>query len=213
MDAEKKALVFDVVRAGFAPAELDGWNALTGFSAWSEYLDACETIANDECSVLTDVLSSGELMALRHPLGFEEVRAFAARHFTGGLPQSAVPVESLYRAGDSGIPAYGGASARYMGDLIASMGLDVPERLASTPDHVAVEAGLAALLYRSDGALADSFVSERFTWLADYRLALVALNDDDRMFFCALIDVVLALVECVRSRKHEAISEINLERK
>ena len=99
MDAEKKALVFDVVCAGFAPAELDGWNALTGFSAWSEYLDACETIANDECSVLTDVLASGELMALRHPLGFEEVRAFAARHFTGGLPQSAVPVESLYRAG------------------------------------------------------------------------------------------------------------------
>jgi TorA maturation chaperone TorD len=146
--------------------ERDAWIALAAFSTWSGYLDACSSIARDECAVLSDLLASGELDALRHPLDYEAVRSFAARHFTGGLPQSVVPVESLYRTNPSQVPAYGGPSARYMGDLASSMGLELPARFASTPDHLAVEAGMAALLYRSDANLADSFVSERFTWLA-----------------------------------------------
>jgi hypothetical protein len=49
--------------------------------------------------------------------------------------------------------------------------------------------------------------------LPDFRLALVALDDDERMFFCALVDVIVALVECIRSGRHEAVSTNNLERK
>ena len=76
---------------------------------------------------LQEFLSSGEVNALFAPPTYSEKQAFAARHFTGGLPESVVPVESLYRTWSAGAaPApfsqqqglYLGDSAHYLRELV-----------------------------------------------------------------------------------------------
>ena len=121
-----------------------------------------------------------------------------------GLPESAVPAESLYTTWSNGsLPSpfskaegmYQGDSARYMRDLVERMGMRVPPEFSACPDHLALELDLAAVLLRSGMRdAARQFVLERFSWLTAYRMRLLELADDAR-FYIGLVDVLVGMRE------------------
>ena len=186
------AAVFSVLSKCFGSVEKDEWKQMTRSAAWAEFMDGVRRLLQDDTRFGKQAT----------PIGF------AARHFTGGLPQSAIPVESLYtdwNTPDNVNPLIGkqkglylGASARYMRALIEQLGLEVPAEYADCPDHLALELDLVAVLLRSGmDAEARQFVAERFDWLTDYRLKLLKLDDDAR-FYISLVDVILGI--CAEQR-------------
>lgn len=222
--------MFTVLSMCFAPVERDEWKQLADGPLWSDFLDAARRGLQDDDALdgpaspmarartrcpLQEFLSAGEVKALFAPPTYDEKRLFAARHFTGGLPESAVPVESLYTAWSNGsLPSpfskaegmYQGDSARYLRDLVERMGMQVPPEFAACPDHLALELDLVAVLLRSGmREAAVQFVLERFSWLTAYRMRLLELADEAR-FYIGLVDVLvgvrerLALTADVRER-------------
>lgn len=209
--------VFSVLSACFAPVDEDEWNCVVGSTAWPDFLDAVRRTMQDDGPLgaspipisearrrcpLQEFLSVGEVNALFCPPSYEEKRAFAARHFTGGLPESALPVESLYRSRTTGAPtsplsqgdgSYMGDSASYMQDLVERLGLKVPPEFSACPDHLALELDLLAVLLRSGlHDEARTFLVERFSWLTAYRMRLLAL-EDDAGFYIGLVDVLVGI--------------------
>ena len=114
------AAVFSILSKCFAPVDKAEWENLSAREVWAEFLDGARFILQNGGSLgldkspadyrrgnhapLQDFLSECEVCALFCPPTYEEKRQFAARHFTGGLPESALPIESLYvnnaKAGD-----------------------------------------------------------------------------------------------------------------
>ncbi len=210
--------VFSTLSKCFAPVDESDWKHISGSSAWSEFLDGARRLLQDDRAFgdsvgplararrrcpLQEFLSAGEVDALFVPPTCEEKRSFAARHFTGGLPASARPVESLYTtwssdsSGSSPFPQakglYLGDSARYMRMLVESLGLEVPGEFADCPDHLALELDLIAVMLRSGmKAEAKHFLTERFEWLTAYRMRLLSLKTDAR-FYIGLIDVLVGI--------------------
>ena len=187
-------MVYSVMAKLFGDASEEEYAAITEPCAWRDFLDE----ASRECAPcpLFDFLATREIAALENPPSFERHQSFCRRHFTGGMPQqSAMPVESLYRGEDGashGKGSYRGASALYMEELIARMGLALPARYRSYPDHLAMELDLLAVLLRSGCSReASAFLAERFDWLPDYRMRLLGLNDPEACFYIALIDVAI----------------------
>ena len=103
--------MFTVLSMCFAPVGQDEWKQLVDGPLWSDFLDAARRGLQDDDALgeptspiarvrsrcpLQEFLSAGEVKALFTPPTYDEKRLFAARHFTGGLPESAVPAESLY---------------------------------------------------------------------------------------------------------------------
>ncbi len=217
------AAVFSVLSKCFGSVEKDEWKQMTRSAAWAEFMDGVRRLLQDDTrfgkqatpiermhvrAPMQEFLSANEVDELFCPPLFDEKLGFAARHFTGGLPQSAIPVESLYtdwNTPDNVNPLIGkqkglylGASARYMRALIEQLGLEVPAEYADCPDHLALELDLVAVLLRSGmDAEARQFVAERFDWLTDYRLKLLKLDDDAR-FYISLVDVILGI--CAEQR-------------
>ena len=211
--------LFTVLSMCFAPVGQDEWKQLVDGPLWSDFLDAARRGLQDDDALgeptspiarvrsrcpLQEFLSAGEVKALFTPPTYDEKRLFAARHFTGGLPESAVPAESLYTTWSNGpLPSpfskaegmYQGDSARYMRDLVERMGMRVPPEFSACPDHLALELDLAAVLLRSGMRdAARQFVLERFSWLTAYRMRLLELADDAR-FYIGLVDVLVGMRE------------------
>lgn len=229
------AAVFSVLSKCFGPVDRDEWKQLTRSAAWADFTDGVRRLLQDDSAFgkqaspfersrarvpLQEFLSVNEVDELFCPPLFEEKQAFEARHFTGGLPQSASPVESLYT--DWEVPGktnpvigkqkglYLGASARYMRALIERLGLEVPPAYADCPDHLALELDLVAVLLRSGmDAEARQFLAERFDWLTDYRLKLLSLDDDAR-FYISLVDVILGI--CAEQRAEAELAEAGTRR-
>lgn len=235
--------MFTVLSMCFAPVGKDEWRRLTEGPLWSDFLDAARRGLQDDGTFgepaspiaraktrcpLQEFLSAGEVNALFTPPSYDEKRLFAARHFTGGLPGSAVPVESLYTAWSKGsLPSpfskaegmYQGDSARYLRDLVERMGMEVPPEFSACPDHLALELDLIAVMLRS-GMREEAllFVRERLSWLTSYRMRLLELDDDAR-FYIGLIDLIVGVrahlaptseVECEdRTRNEHARAERN----
>ena len=139
--------------------------------------------------------------ALTCPLPYAEHQRFCRQHFFGGLPESALPVESLYerpeglasQTAKQGAP-YLGNSARYMIDLISSMGLTLPHEFQAIPDHLSLECDIYTLLRDSNQKEnADIFLKERFTWLDSYKNHLDSLNDPAAYFFSGLIQLLIEI--------------------
>lgn len=210
--------VFSVFSKCFAPVGKADWELLTRGPTWADFLDETRRLIQDDSLLgssaaplvrmrgrcpLQEFLSNGEIGALFAPPTYEEKSTFAARHFTGGLPESAVPVESLYvdwapaSTTDTPFPRarglYGGDTARYMRHLVESLGLQVPDAFSACPDHVSLELDLVAVLLRS-GMRREALrlFIERSTWLTEYRMRLLALRDDAR-FYIGLVDVLLGI--------------------
>lgn len=209
------AAVFSTLAQCFGPVGEDEWNELTDGAQWPEFLAGARRLLQDESPLgaeerpvsgmrarlpLQEFLSARELSALFAPPSYREKHGFAARHFTGGLPDSAVPVESLYRPArpaGPGEPAGGGYlgdAARYVRDVADGLGLEVPAAFAACPDHLALELDLVAVLLRSgmEGP-ALAFLTERFGWLTAYRTRLIGLGED-ASFYLGLIDLIMGIV-------------------
>ena len=209
--------MFTVLSMCFAPVGQDEWKQLVDGPLWSDFLDAARRGLQDDDALgeptspiarvrsrcpLQEFLSAGEVKALFTPPTYDEKQAFAARHFTGGLPETAMPVESLYRTWSAGAaPApfsqqqglYLGDSAHYLRELVERLGMEVPPAFSACPDHLALELDLVAVMLRSGmREEARQFLAERFAWLTAYRMRLLALEDDAR-FYIGLVDVILAI--------------------
>lgn len=229
------AAVFSVLSKCFAPVNAEDWNRLANGASWSEFLDGARRLLQDEDGFgqaaspigrarqrcpLQEFLSAGEVNALFLPPNYAEKQAFAARDFTGGLPESAVPVESLYTAWSRGLEGspfpqahglYRSDVAQYMRDVIGSLGCEVPDGFAGCPDHLALELDLVSVMLRSGMAKeARVFLIERFAWLTAYRMRLLELGDDAR-FYVGLVDVVLGICaqqgESARCAASDAVME------
>lgn len=210
--------VFSVLSKCFAPVEEREWEQLTESVAWNDFLDGARRLLQDDCALgstvtplarmhkrcpLQEFVSNEEVKALFLPPTYEEKCLFAARHFTGGLPESALPIESLYTVWSSSPSAetpfshakgfYFGDAAQYMSSLVEALGLQVPEMFSGCPDHLALQLDLIAVMLRSGRAdEARMFLVERFDWLTAYRLRLLSLGDD-AWFYRALVDVLLGI--------------------
>ncbi len=228
------AMVFSVIANYFAPTDESVWNEITAGGVWSEFLGGVRRLLQEghvlgqesapivrarRCRPLQEFLADEEMCALYTPPSFEEKRSFAARHLVGGLPQSAVPVESLYvswasDARQGAFPhqkgLYMADTALYMRDLLARMGLETPSAFANCPDHLSVELELLSyLLEEGLTAEAQEFVLERFGWLTDYRLKLVALGSE-AFFALALVDIVLGARACLaESRSDKLVAAVD----
>lgn len=223
------ALVFSTLARCFAPVSEHEWREITAASAWLDFLDGARELVQGRrllgnssapavklrpCGSLSSCLAQPEVRALFAPPSFAEKQAFASRHFTGGLPQSALPVESLYtRWAKPGMGAFSGRcglylgeSALYMRDLAVSMGFEIPEEFSACPDHLAVELEFVAVLLEDDGgAEARLFMHERFGWLTDYRKKLMSLGEA-ALFYLACIDLVIGMRACRENLPEQAAS-------
>lgn len=226
--AMDNAQLFSIVADLFAPTSRpdarEAWEDATSEGTWQGFLAQLRALLQDaqawsgqgapitrihRSTPLQEFLTEHEVGALFAPPSWDEARAFSARHFTGGLPQSAVPVESLYVewtadpsrglfAHQSGL--YAADTALYMRDLVASLGLVIPEALAAYPDHLSVELGVTAALLDADQAdQARAFFLERTAWLTAYRMKLVQLGEE-ALFHLALVDALLG----IRAQQAEA---------
>lgn len=212
------AAVFSVLSKCFACVSEDEWERLTAPHAWDDFLGSVRFILQNGGSLggdlsqverarsnrapLQDFLADGEVDALFCPPTYHEKQQFFARHFTGGLPESALPIESLYTPWDDAGAAspfgkrdgmYLGRSARYMSALIEQLGLSVPSEYSDKPDHLALELDVVAVMLRS-GMTSEArvFLGERFGWLTDYRRKLIKLGREASFFAC-LVDVLIGI--------------------
>ena len=221
------ARAFTAIASCFASVTQQEWQDVISKSSWEEFLDTVRSLLEGKRQLglsaapigavgrqtpFSEFLSDAEVDALFHPPSFEGKRAFAARHFTGGLPASAVPVESLHRpwaeegadAGEFGL--YRSDVASYMRDLIGQLGLKFPEMLQAHPDHLSVELGVVAHLL--DAGLVDEarlFARERFDWLGSYRATLLGFGEETT-FYIALVDVLIGIHASLLSAQLAAVS-------
>lgn len=211
----EEASVFTIASRCFAGDE-DEFAQVVAPEVWSGFLERIvRGVSGDGRQgdrALSDFLASAEVSALKNPPRASEHGAFCRKHFTGGLPESAMPVESLYH----GVPqplaesepftafsgaAYLGESATYMRSLIERMGFSVPQGYEAWPDHLSLELDMLAVLLRSGAReQASIYQMERFGWLADYRQRLLALHDEGACFYLAVLDVVIDRVATEGSR-------------
>lgn len=178
---------FMVVSKCFTSLSADSWKEIVS-SEWDSFLDT-----------LDSNLSDGEekrrvLEVLSNPPRYEEIHSFEARHFTGGLPDSAMPVESLYIEDPKNrVPQYLREPALYMKDLIQSLGYEVPNGYETYPDHIALELEVLALLMESDINAARDFATTRFGWTSKLKDKLKGFGDES-LFYVALLDALEALI-------------------
>lgn len=174
----------------FAPVSREEWEVATSANAWSELL---EFLAGE---TKPSARRNAALERLAIPPSYEEKTRFASRHFTGGLPDSALPVESLYSRPEAGSfdQAYFRESALYMRDLAKSLGLEVPAAFAACPDHLSLELDMAAFLHAANPEDARDFVAHRFAWLPSYAARLKSINAD-ASFYVAVIEMLTCVVD------------------
>lgn len=179
---------FMVLSRCFAPVPSEDWDEIVS-AEWPAFIEGLEADLPDSPHA-HDIVA-----ALATPPTSEEKRTFAARHFTGGLPASAMPIESLYtRKMPDDLPEYYQEPALYMKDLIRSVGLAVPEGFATYPDHITLELEMLALLLESNEGSARDFAMTRFSWLPEFGGKLKAFGAE-ASFYAAAVDAVLALID------------------
>lgn len=100
IQSEPFACVLETISHCFAKVPQDIWDADVTYASWKEFLNGCRaalTPVHNRSCVLENWLSAPEVRALKNPPSYSDKHDFAAHHFVGGLPESAMPIESLYR--------------------------------------------------------------------------------------------------------------------
>lgn len=188
----------------FGPFDRELWLELTKEDGWSAFLDDARAMASagEAMPPSSDSVFSGLLVAP----DAEAHERFASRCLTGGLPTSAVPVESFYFVGEDGCRSarYLQEPALYMESVFGSLGLEIPRAFAAMPDHLSLELEIAALCWDLD--LADQarlFLRERTKWLSAYRRRLAEVTGSAGFYVCC-IDLILMLASA-KFAKPEAV--------
>ena len=195
----------------FMDVDEDTWETYCSPAAWYEVLDALDRVIDKTRSELNPDVRR----ALDYLPCFANHAAFASRAFTGGLPTSALPVESLYAQADAAItPVDAGANylqqtAYYMRDLTKALGIVIPDDYRSMPDHLAIELTVGAVLLKSidspDASPEDlqvcreaarDYLANRFTWLDRYERHLSAISDVPA-FYPALVAAVRVVTQAL----------------
>ncbi len=185
---------FMVLSKCFAPLSADSWEEIVSCE-WPSFLEglAADLPHDDASQHLLDTLAT--------PPCYEDKHTFAARHFTGGLPASAMPIESLYtRKMPDDLPEYYQEPALYMKDLIASLGCEIPDGFETYPDHITLELEVLALLLESDMDSARDFAFTRFNWLAEFGGKIKAFGAESS-FYAAAVDATIVLIDALREEK------------
>ena len=200
-------LVFSTASRCFWRIDAAEWAEITSPDNWHAFLDGLVCLGAAGADGLGPALVT--------PPDYDGF-IHAQRHFVGGLPDSAVPVESLYAPRDQlvGIDSAPGQGfwmqqpALYMRDLITRLGMAVPEQFRDCPDHLALELDVAASLVACGAkAQADDFIIHRLAWLPKWRSRVAAIAPEgattppDLAFHAALGD---ALINIVASRGNQA---------
>ncbi len=188
--------IFSLISQLFVEQDQKTYEELTSYTTWQDFLS----------SEPLDILLT---QALRVPLTFQKHQDFCRKHFVGGLPCSAMPVESLYvhANGMHGTHAtvtsqlqrttYLNSSAQYMKDLISSMRLVLPQQFNAYPDHLSLECDMYALLCGSGlDNEAHTFLHERFIWIEGYKQYLHELKNENATFFCNLLQALMQTIAC-----------------
>lgn len=185
-----------VLSGCFVPTSRKEWEIATSVEVWSEIL----TFLSKEIN--PSILRDDTFERLSKPPIYEEKIRFAARHFTGGLPTSALPVESLYprsKAGTIG-QEYFQESALYMRDLATLLGLEIPAAFAAYPDHLSIELEIALVLHATNPKDACEFAAHRFSWLPRYAAHLESLNAN-ASFYVAVVEALIGIVDAWREKR------------
>lgn len=168
------------------------WQLLTDDGTWIDFVQTIsEELNREHRACISD--------ALINPPSYMEKQQFASHCFTGGLPDSAMPVESLYCPLPPGaqVNTYMREPALYMKDLLKSLSLELPDVFRACPDHLSLELEVASLLLKSGQQdEARDFIAVRFTWLSDYLKKLESISVDTTFYealTCALVSYCEAL--------------------
>lgn len=197
-------LALSVASRCFWRIDEEEWGSIADTPTWAAFLAALVELG---------AAPDGRYMAvLQTPPPYTTQHAAAYRRFTGGLPGSAVPVESLYSLPEQRIDPNPNDStacwlqqpAIYMRDLIGQLGIALPPEFSDCPDHLSLELDLASLLFASNAAeQARSFLAERLAWLPRYRAKIAQLAvpgtsnnpeeaaPEDLAFHAALVDALV----------------------
>lgn len=222
------ARLFAMLAQCFGPVARDEWDCTTSTDEWQALIARLRVLIQQPDAwgsavvpatrirrsvPLQEFLSECEVDALFAPPVFDDKQLFAARHFTGGLPESALPIESLHVewtndparspfARQKGL--YSADTALYMRDLAVNLGLELPESLAAYPDHLSIELDMVSFLLEA-GRFDDArrLFRERSAWLTSYRLKLVALGEE-ALFYLAIIDALLGIRAQIESTEAAA---------
>ena len=210
--------VINIMAKCFVIPEDREWEQISSQRIWPDFLTTLKTmlregITAEVCwrpfqqeAALQDYLNHEEISALFSPPSYLELKAFSRRHFIGGMPTSAMPVESLHHTptaaqrlsadpvaltSSAEKPSFNSEVALYMRDLISSLGLTSSDLSNSYPDHLSIELEvLSYLVEQKSRAQAELFLVERFAWLTTYRQRLLALGQEAR-FHLAIVDALL----------------------
>ena len=168
-------LVFSVASRCFWHIGEDEWADIADKDIWAQFVEALVRMGARR--------GAPYMRQLATPPRWEAFRV-AQRRFVGGLPSSAVPVESLYATPDqmivrdpSGKRAYWlQQPALYMRQLIERLGMEVPREFHDCPDHLALELDMASTLLASGASdQAADFIAARLGWLARYRARIAEI--------------------------------------
>ena len=189
----------------FGPFDREAWIELTEDDTWGSFLSAAKAMVakrGEMPSAAASVFS-----ALRIAPSADEHHSFAARCLTGGLPSSAIPVESFYHFGEGGrrCARYLQDPALYMESVFKSLGLEVPRAFVAMPDHLSLELEVVALYW--DLGLEDqakSFLRERTGWLPAYRQRLAEVAGSNGFYACC-IDLILMFAAPAHAGSEDAV--------
>ena len=186
-----ESIAFSIASRCFWRIDEDEWTQISDPVSWKTFIKMLTLMGADA--------DAPYMVALANPPSYEQF-IHAQRHFVGGLPDSAVPVESLYvtpdqmivHDADDGEGFWLQQPAAYMRDLVGRLGMEVPPEFSDCPDHLALELDMASMLLASDALeQAADFIPTRLEWLGRYRAKIALLAPQDLTFHAALVDALI----------------------
>jgi TorA maturation chaperone TorD len=145
------------------------------------------------------------------PLSYAAYSSFCNTHFTGGLPTSLMPVESLYRPwtldkdnkaglyGQTGY--YGGDSADQMLELYDRFAIDYKSTDKLEPDHLCLQLEfLSILVEQADHRAVTGFIRQHLSWLPTFTRKLEGIGSDAR-FFAVISNLLITVLKGMASQE------------
>lgn len=174
-EVREASAVLQVFAQLFAPLSEAAFSELAKSDDWQGFTQKAHLFLAEGPQPVALDLTAADLVNLP---SHQQLSAFYSCHFTGGLPQSVMAVESPYRPWTTRAGAaliFGGQKGYCQGDAACHMrhlyqSLDIQiARDGLQADHISMELSFAALLIRH-GQPTDfiGFFDDHLTWLPDF---------------------------------------------